>query len=167
MIHNSSLQCSFQWEREESWAKSSVLHTAIESYCLGYVLSKAHQPALWAGFVINAVWALSDNLLVRLGNSFFISFLKLSYFVYPSGGSWLVSLCLPVLQLLVFLRIFLISSLLYSYTLQSQSFRRFLWFQLPNIPCASSKDFSPEFQKYIFPGCKLQVPHTSWSKLSR
>lgn len=148
-------------EKGKRAEQNHVLHTAIESYCLGYVLSKAHQPALWAGFVINTLWALSDNLLVRLGNSFFISFLKLSYFVYPSGGSWLVSLCLLVLQLLVFLRIFLISSLLYSYTLQSQLFRRFLWFQLPNIPCASGKDFSPEFQKYIFPWCKLQVPHTS------
>lgn len=86
-------------------------------------------------------------------------FLKPSCFIYHSGGFWFISPCLPNLQVLVFLRIFIIFSLVYSYALQSQShLEDFFGFNLQTLPVLPV-DFCLEYHIHIF---MVWTPSTSY-----
>ena len=156
----SSILSNEKGNRGEQNPLTSHCHRVLLSWiCLVH-------PALWTGFMINTLWKLSDNLLGRWENTFFILFLKPPCFVCHSGGSWFISPCLPNLQVLIFLRIFIIFSLVYSYTLQSQShLEDFFGFNFQTLPVLPV-DFVLS-TRCIFSWCELQVPHTSWPKLSQ
>ena len=75
------------------------------------------------------------------------------------GESWFISPCLPNLQVLIFLRIFIIFSLVYSYTLQSQSYLEdFFGFNFQTLPVLPV-DFCLKYQIHIF---MVWTPSTSY-----